>query len=195
MSYQEMKHGDPEGAHWAPAMSDAPLRGHAGRHEWFWEPEDEQSVYPLMNLVDMYERSVGHNSTLIMGLTPDPRGRMPEVDTRRCIEWGREIRRRYGAPLARTSGTGKTLTLELPEPRTLDRVVIREHIEQGHRVRGYALHGLTATGDWEELGAGTCIGNRRIHPVEPVQVAEVRLTITKIAGRPTIDDLSAYRVG
>ena len=30
-----LKHGDPDGAYWMPAMSDAPLRGYNGRHEWF----------------------------------------------------------------------------------------------------------------------------------------------------------------
>ena len=65
--YYTLKHGDPEGEYWMPAMSDAPLRGYNGRHEWFWEPGDEAHVYPLENLMDIYYGSVGHNSTLIMG--------------------------------------------------------------------------------------------------------------------------------
>lgn len=49
-----------------PAISDAPLRGYYGRHEWFWEPGDEAHGYPLHDLVEMYYKSVGRNSTLIL---------------------------------------------------------------------------------------------------------------------------------
>jgi alpha-L-fucosidase len=149
----------------------------------------------LKNLVNMYERSVGHNSTLIMGLTPDPRGRMPDVDTQRCVEWGTEIKRRYGTPIATTSGTGVVLMLTLPEPQTIDRVVIRERIEEGHRVRGYRVEGRGAGGDWKMLGEGSCVGSKRIQPVTPTKVAAVRLAVTRQVGEPTIDDLSVYRVG
>lgn len=51
-------------------MADSPLRGANGRHEWFWEPDDENNIYPLTTLMDMYEKSVGRNATLIIGLTP-----------------------------------------------------------------------------------------------------------------------------
>ena len=47
-------------------MADSPLRGANGRHEWFWEPDDENNIYPLTTLMDMYEKSVGRNATLII---------------------------------------------------------------------------------------------------------------------------------
>ncbi len=93
--YSLLKHGDPDGKYWMAAMSDAPLRGYNGRHEWFWEPADENHILPLENLVDMYYRSVGHNSTLILGLTPDPDGLIPGPDVRRLREFGDEITRRF----------------------------------------------------------------------------------------------------
>ena len=83
-----LKRGDSEGKYWMPAMADAPLRGYNGRHEWFWEPGDEEHIFPLTHLMEIYEKSVGRNSTLIMGLTPDPDGLMPEPDVKRLAEWG-----------------------------------------------------------------------------------------------------------
>ena len=50
-----LAHGDPDGKYWVPAMADTPLRGWNGRHEWFWEPGDEGSVYPLDELMDIQE--------------------------------------------------------------------------------------------------------------------------------------------
>ena len=81
-----------------PAMSDAPLRGYNGRHEWFWEPGDEEHIFPLENLVNMYYNSVGHNSSLILGLTPNSDGLLPEPDVKRLKEFGDEIKNRFDAP-------------------------------------------------------------------------------------------------
>lgn len=90
-----LAHGDADGCYWVPAMADTPLRGYNGRHEWFWEPgDDDKAVYPLENLMDMYEKSVGRNATLIVGLTPNPDGVIPEGDVKRLKEWGEEIARR-----------------------------------------------------------------------------------------------------
>lgn len=77
-------------------MADTPLRGYNGRHEWFWEPgDDDKAVYPLSNLMDMYEKSVGRNATLIVGLTPNPEGLISQQDVKRLQEWGQEINRRF----------------------------------------------------------------------------------------------------
>lgn len=79
-NYRLLKEGDVDGKYWMPAMADAPLRGYGGRHEWFWEPGDEKHIYPLKDLVDIYYKSVGRNATLILGLTPDNRGLLPNED-------------------------------------------------------------------------------------------------------------------
>ncbi len=78
-----LKHGDKDGKYWVPAMADAPLRGANGRHEWFWEPGDENNVLSLDTLKAMYTKSVGRNATLIMGLTPDTSGLIPTLDVQR----------------------------------------------------------------------------------------------------------------
>lgn len=92
--YALLKHGDSLGEYWMPAMADAPLRGYNGRHEWFWEPGDEQHIYPVKDLVDMYYQSVGRNATLILGLTPDNRGLLPDADVQHLTEFGQEIKKR-----------------------------------------------------------------------------------------------------
>lgn len=50
-----LKHGSKDGKYWVPAMADTPLRGANGRHEWFWEPDDENNIYPVDVLMDKYE--------------------------------------------------------------------------------------------------------------------------------------------
>ena len=54
--------------------------------------------------MDKYEKSVGRNATLILGLTPDPTGLIPAGDVQRLKEMGEEIDRRFSSPIAQTSG-------------------------------------------------------------------------------------------
>ncbi len=188
-----LRTGDPSGKYWMPAMSDAPLRGYNGRHEWFWEPGDEAHIYPLEKLVEMYTKSVGRNSTLILGLTPDPDGLMPEPDVARLKEWGDEIRRRFGKPIAQSSGEGDTLVLDVERPQRINHAILKEHIAQGERVRAYVLEGLT-DGDWVKLSEGSCIGHKHIEQFDDVTVTKVRLRITKATANPLIRDLSVFNV-
>ena len=188
-----LKTGDPNGAYWMPAMSDAPLRGYNGRHEWFWEPGDEEHIYPVEKLVEMYYKSVGRNSTLILGLTPDPNGLMPEPDVARLKEFGDEIRRRFARPIAQTRGTGNTVTLDLKRPTRINHVTLAEDIAQGERVRSYILEGL-ASGRWIKLAQGTCIGHKRIEHFDDTEVREVRLHITEAIAGPLIRNISVFNI-
>jgi len=188
-----LKHGDPDGNYWMPAMSDAPLRGYNGRHEWFWEPEDEAHVFPLENLIDMYYKSVGRNSTLIMGLTPDPDGLLPEVDVARLKEWGAEIRRRFTNPIASESGGGQTLEMELNPSAVINHVVIREDIRKGERIRKYVVEIETKKG-WQTICSGESIGHKRIQTFDDVKCSKVRLRIVECDGVPQVKKFSVFKV-
>jgi hypothetical protein len=190
-NFQLLKTGDPNGRYWMPAMSDAPLRGYKGRHEWFWEPNDEAFLFPLENLMDIYCKSVGRNSTLIMGLTPDPDGLMPEPDVKRLKEWGDEIKRLYADPVASVSGKGMKIELKLPEIQLIKRIVIKENIALGERIRKFVLEGKTKKG-WEKIFEGSCIGHKFIHQFNAIEVSSVRLNTLESNGDPQILEMSVY---
>ena len=187
-----LKYGDANGTYYMPAMSDSPLRGYKGRHEWFWEPHDEEHIYPLDNLMKMYENSVGHNSTLIIGVAPDNRGLVPDEDVKRLKEFGDEIKRRYGTPLASVSGVGNVFRLNFKPAVTINAAVISENITKGERVRSYQIEGKI-NGKWRILSSGTCIGHKKIDTWEPQNVSALRLYIKMSEGKPYISAFSAHR--
>ncbi|XOV94486.1 MAG: alpha-L-fucosidase [Bacteroidota bacterium] len=186
-----LKHGDPNGKYWMPAMSDAPLRGYNGRHEWFWEPGDEDHIFPVENLMNMYRNSVGHNSTLIMGLTPDPTGLLPEPDVQRLKEWGEAIKTENGIPIAQTSGQGKSITLKLEKAESINQIILQEDILMGERVRKYRIEAWVK-GRWTEVANGECIGHKRIQIIDPVRTDKMRLIITESVSSPLIKMFSVY---
>ncbi|MBU2905183.1 alpha-L-fucosidase [Arenibacter algicola] len=192
-NFQLLKEGDAKGKYWVPAMADAPLRGYNGRHEWFWEPGDEAHIFPLENLMDMYYKSVGRNATLIIGLTPDPEGLLPEPDVQRLKEWGDEIKRRFSNPLASTNGKGRLLELRLKEPVEVNHVILQEDIVKGERIRKYRIEGYSG-GHWINLANGESIGNKRIEKFDTVKLSRLRIKIIDSDGLGHIKDFSAYFV-
>lgn len=186
-----LKHGDPEGKYWVPAMADSPLRGANGRHEWFWEPGDENAVYPLGKLVDMYCKSVGRNATLILGLTPDPEGLLPAGDSLRLQEFGEAIAKMFGTPAASVSGKGKQLVLKLDREAAVNRCILQEDIRQGERVRKYRVE-ARVDGSWKTVCEGESIGHKRIERFAPVKTKMLRLTVTEATGQPDFTNFSVY---
>ncbi len=186
-----LKHGDPEGAYWMPAMSNAPLRGYNGRHEWFWEPGDEEHIFPLEKLMHMYYNSVGHNSTLIMGLTPDRRGLLPEADVRRLEEWGAAIKKTFSKSIASTSAKGDQIVLSIDNPQTISNIVIQEDIDKGQRVRAYSIQAYTK-GQWKIIAQGESIGHKRIHQIQPIEVEQLKLVIDQKILLPIIEQFGVY---
>jgi len=183
--------GDPEGARWLPAECDVPVRD----HDWFWEPNREDRLYSLDDLMDMYYKSVGRNGNLLLNANPAPDGLVPEPDFRRYVEFGAEIRRRFEKPVAATRGESEVVELRLSPPQKIDHVVIMEEIAHGERIRHYEVEGLGPGNKWAKLCSGISVGHKRIQHFDPIEVSMVRLRITECVARPLIRNLAVYSVG
>jgi alpha-L-fucosidase len=173
-------------------MSDAPLRGFGG-HDWFWEPDREQIIYPLEKLMNMYYNSVGHNTSLILGITPGPEGLVPEADVARLREFGDAIKKRFSNPIAATEGAGEKLVLKLSKGQKINQLVLMEDISKGERVRKFVLEGKAKNG-WQTIFEGSCIGHKFIHQFDEMQVSAVRLKMTESRGTPQIRSFQVFNV-
>ena len=191
--FKPIKYGNPDGRYYMPAMSDAPLRGYKGGHDWFWEPNREDKIFPLDKLLDMYYKSVGQNTTLIIGVTPNPDGLLPDADVKRLKEWGDAIKQRFSSPVATTSGKGTKCMLKLPQQTKINQIVLKEDISLGERVREFVVEGKTAKG-WQEIVKGSCIGHKFIRLFDSIPVSALRLKISDSKGEPQIAQFAAYNV-
>ena len=178
-----------DGKLWIPAECDVPLRG----TDWFWTPNGHTRIASDEKLLDMYLRSVGRNCNLILNANPGPDGLVPEPDMQAYARFGKNIRARFGTPLAETAGAGDAVTLSLPGLRKVSYLSMKEDIACGQRVRTFRLEGHFADGSWRPLGEGSCIGHRHIRPVEAAEpLSAVRLVVTGASDRPLIRSLAAY---
>lgn len=85
--------GSPHGDVWRPAEVDVSIRD-----GWFFH--EDQSPKSLEKLVEIYFDSVGNGACLLLNITPDTRGLIPDDDVKRLREFGTTIEKIYQHNLA-----------------------------------------------------------------------------------------------
>jgi alpha-L-fucosidase len=187
-----LKTGDPDGKYFMPAMGDLPLRGANGRHEWFWEPGDEGSIFSVDHLVDVYTKSVGRNATLIIGLTPDKDGLIPQPDLDTLTRFGDKVRELFGQPIVLLQPGSKSTELSLPKGRQASYVILQEDLSGGQRIRAFELQ-ARQKGKWQLIFSGSSIGNKLIIPLSgKINGQRFRLVIKQSVGQPILKEWGLY---
>jgi len=67
---------------WYPAECDVSIRP-----GWFWHKQQDDKVKSLDHLLDIYYRSVGRNSGLLLNVPPNDKGLFGDLDIQRLKEW------------------------------------------------------------------------------------------------------------
>ena len=181
--------GSPDADQWLPVEVDARFR-----RGWFYSSSNGHTLKSLDHLLWIYYQSVGRGAVLLLNHGPDSRGLIPEPDVIRAQEFGAEIRRRFGAPLAQTAGAGELLMLEIPPGSRTDHVILQEDIRHGQRVRQFVVEARTGDG-WLALAWGESIGYKRIVFFSPVAATAIRFRVIRSAGQPIISQFLAFAVG
>ena len=86
---------------WHPAECDVSIRP-----GWFYHASEDDKVKSLTTLADIYFKSVGRNSVLLLNIPPDRRGRIADPDAARLREFGAFVRQLYAGDLV----AGATIT-------------------------------------------------------------------------------------
>jgi alpha-L-fucosidase len=84
-----------------PAECDVSLRP-----GWFYHKAQDEGVKSPYTLLDLYYKSVGRGAALDLGLSPDPRGIVNEIDVKSLTEFGNLLKQTFAVNLAK----GATLT-------------------------------------------------------------------------------------
>lgn len=167
------------------------------RPSWFWSPDSDAALFSLERLRDVYNRSIGHGANLLINMTPDRRGLIPEAEVRRLAELGADTQQRFVRPLAALNGEaarseGRPLELALPPGSIVREWVLEEDIRSGQRIQHYRIE-TRRDGRWEPQSEGESIGRRRIMTLPaPVPVEAARLHILRSLPLPRIRRFAAY---
>ncbi len=205
------------GLFWYPAETDVSIRP-----GWFYHPAEDGKVKTSEKLVDIYYSSVGRNSTLLLNIPPDTRGRIHDNDAasllgmRKILDATFRTNLAAGAAVKATSeskGHGPaalldgdkdtfwapaegvesaSIEMEFQAERTFDRAMLQEHIRTGQRVEGFVLEALDGNA-WKEFGRGTTVGYKRLLRFGPVTAKRVRLSIERSRTAPALAAFGLYK--
>ena len=83
---------------WYPCEVSLPMRSH-----WFFEEDDKYSIKTKDKLMKLYYNTVGNNSCLMLGLSPNKRGEFDDTDSQILNALGCELRLYFGYNLLKES--------------------------------------------------------------------------------------------
>lgn len=74
------------------------------RPRWFYHKDDNYSVKSKDKLWKLYLKTVGANSSLLLGIAPDKRGRLYDIDSQVLMSFGEHMRIAFAYDLAAEKG-------------------------------------------------------------------------------------------
>jgi alpha-L-fucosidase len=186
-----LQHGDPMGQVWRPAEADVSIRP-----GWFYHPAEDARVKTPENLVNLYLRSVGRNSKLLLNVPPTPEGLLHSADVASLNGMHQRLAAMFAKNLARgrtrLSVDGTMRQNDLSAPSAIGFVRLSENIERGQTVAKYVVQGYDGA-KWVDISSGTTIGYAKIDRITDTTVfRSVKVTVTEANAAPVAVQIEAY---
>lgn len=126
--------GFPDGNQWTVPEADARITS-----GWFWG-ERKKTPKSLEELSNMYFNSVGHNSTLLLNIPPNPQGTVDQAILDRIKEFGENVKGSFADNLA------KDASVTASEVRGNDSAFSPQNVLDGNDATYWTMEDGTTTG-------------------------------------------------
>ncbi|NLJ17907.1 alpha-L-fucosidase [Globicatella sulfidifaciens] len=179
---------------WYPAETDTSIRP-----EWFYHPEQDSQVKNSEELFNLYKKSVGGNSVLLLNVPPNKDGLISEVDAQELAGLGEKIRQLKINDKTFPIHCGKNilykddcqfkcvesneLIIEVEETQDIRYLIIQEDITKGQRVEKFLVEIVKRDGEVIKLFFGT-IGYKKIIDLQKgIRVSSIRIIFENYRGK------------
>lgn len=209
--------GQENGTHWVPAESDVSIRP-----GWYYHEYEDHKVRTLPQLLEIYYKSIGQNSSLLINFPVDRRGLIHEKDVEQVMKLADKIKEDFAVDLAQNAkvsasnerGKGFEVTNVIDEDKesywaTEDGVIessivltlaeptlINRFVAQEYIPLGQRIKSFILEVEtetgWEEIYKGTTVGIKRILRFDDVMAKQVRFTVTDAKASPTISKIGVF---
>ncbi|WP_143959793.1 alpha-L-fucosidase [Litoribacter populi] len=205
--------GQEDGSHWVPAEADVSIRP-----GWYYHPAEDDKVKTLEELMDIYYKSIGRNSALLLNFPVDTRGLIHENDVQALREMAARIERDFSDDLLQgrqvkilspSKGQNgpenvldndmatywiineEALEIDFGQEITFNRFWVQEHIPLGQRVKSFTLE-AKQNGQWQPLASETTIGYKRILRFDDTQATAIRFRVDDYLEPPLISHVKVF---
>lgn len=202
---------------WYPAEVNMPLR-----KGWFYHPDDDYNVKPLSKIAEVYYRSVGANASFLLGIAPNPEGKIHEKDVETLLSVGAQLEIDFNEDLAADSvvtdsrhlddkHSGQKALSDYPgeywhsgdDPDGAELVLdlgdeydIDKILLAEHIATGQQIEEFSIYvklgGKWKKLANETVVGHCRICRFKEVRAQHFKIVIEKARCFATLERLEAY---
>ena len=178
--------------YWYPSEVDVSIRP-----GWFYHAEQDGQVRSLANLVNIYYRSVGCNSVLLLNIPPDRRGLIHEIDVQRIKELSEYINKTFATNYVEKGNqewaaqVGESKEYDVKPGAMVNTFLIQEDITKGQRVEDFLVE-VYSNGAWQYATEGTTIGYKRLLRFSDCQPEKVRVTIRGARATANISNVGLY---
>lgn len=203
---------------WYPAEVDVSIRP-----GWFYHQDQDRQVKSPRELFEIYLKSVGRNSVLLLNVPPDRRGLINENDVRALRGWRQLLDQTFKEGYLRkiaTRASGQApgtkaghllkknpdgvwsplsgqypawLEFTLERRSRFDCLEIKEDIRRGQRIEEFSVEAWLG-GEWTEISRGTTIGYKRLLTFHPISTDRIRLVIQKSRDLPRLKAFNLYKL-
>ena len=167
---------------WYPSEVDVSIRP-----GWFYHADQDKQVKSLNHLTDIYFKSVGYNSVLLLNIPPDLRGVINENGVQRLKEFSSYLKKTFARNYVLkgneawhgTSGTVRQYDIQ--KDALVNAFMIQEDISKGQRVESFLVEAYK-DGSWIHMAEGTTVGYKRLVRFSDTRPERIRVTIRSARG-------------
>ena len=167
---------------WYPSEVDVSIRP-----GWFYHADQDKQVKSLNHLADIYFKSVGYNSVLLLNIPPDLRGLINENDVQRLTEFSGYLKKTFARNYVLkgneawhgTSGTVRQY--DIRKDALVNAFMIQEDISKGQRIESFLVEAYK-DGSWIHMAEGTTVGYKRLVRFSDTRPERIRVTIRSARG-------------
>lgn len=177
---------------WYPSEVDVSIRP-----GWFYHADQDKQVKSLNHLTDIYFKSVGYNSVLLLNIPPDLRGLINENDVQRLKEFSSYLKKTFARNYVLkgneawhgTSGTVRQYDIQ--KEALVNAFMIQEDISKGQRVESFLVEAYK-DGSWIHMAEGTTVGYKRLVRFSDTRPERIRVTIRSARGVANVAAVSLF---
>lgn len=201
---------------WYPAEVDTSIRP-----GWFYHEYEDDKVRSLSVLTDIYLKSVGGNSVLLLNIPPHRDGYISSFDETRLKEIGTFIKEAFQKNIVKNASISASSqqagcevhaiaeeneTYWMPEMQdkdcfievsfdtssTIKYCVLMEQIRKSQRVEKFHIKAKMKDGTYQTIYEGTTIGYKKICCLEEIETTSIRIIFEEYRVCPTIKMIGIY---
>lgn len=127
---------------WYPCETNTSIRP-----GWFYHSHEDDKVRSLEELINIYYKSVGGNSTFLLNIPPNKDGLFHENDVNRLAQIGERLKKDFAENYAENStpaitknGGTTEIQINFNAPVEINKIVLMEDIKKSQRVEEYEIY-------------------------------------------------------